>query len=121
MPSRVWSHLCDYATVDSSGKPSIIGEFDHIFAQNLPSQHPLFFVISKWNGNNHEMFSHEVKLTSPSGREIARSARSHIIIAGTDNGDGNQITLDSFMMILIDEFGEYAIEIMIDENPVHIL
>ena len=42
MPSRVWSHLCDYATIDASGKATIVGEFDNIYVPGLPIQYPLF-------------------------------------------------------------------------------
>lgn len=121
MPSRVWSHLCDYATVDAGGKATIIGEFDRIFAPNVPIQHPLFFVISKWAGNDNESFSYQIRVISPSRKEVLKGPRSIIIVKGNGNSYGNHINIDSFMMINIEEFGEYAIEIIVNENPVHIL
>ncbi len=121
MPSRVWSHLCDYAAIDASGKATIVGEFDNINVPNLPIQYPLFFVISKWNGYSEESFTHSVRVTSPSGQEIAASPETNVTIRGAANGEGNHINADSFMMLPFQEFGEYAIEIMLNGNPVHIL
>ena len=121
MPSRVWSHLCDYATIDTSGKPTIIGDFDHINARSLPMQFPLFFVISKWNGYGGEFFTHRVRLISPSGQEIASTEEVNVTINGTGSSDGNHVNIDSFMMMQLHEFGEYAIEILLNANPVHIL
>ena len=121
MPSRVWSHLCDYATVDGSGKPTIVGDFDNINVPNLPIQFPLFFVISKWNGYGGENFTHRVRVIAPSGQEIATSSQMNITIQAALNHEGNHINVDSFMMLTFYEFGEHAIEIMLNENPVNIL
>ena len=121
MPSRVWSHLCDYATIDGSGKPMIIGDFDNINVPNLPIQLPLFFVISKWVGYGGETFTHYIRIISPSGREISSSSPVNVTIQPGPNDDGNYLDLDSFMMLQFDEFGEYVIEIVLDGNTVHIL
>jgi hypothetical protein len=121
MPSRVWSHLCDYATIDGNGKPTIVGDFDNINIPNVPFQLPLFFVISKWVGYGGETFTHRVRIISPSGREISSSSPVTVTIQPGVHDDGNHLNLDSFMMLLFDEFGEYAIEIVLDGNPVCIL
>jgi hypothetical protein len=121
MASRVWSHLCDYATVDPNGKTTIVGEFDNIFAQALPVQYPLFFVVSKWSGSNGESFTHQIRISAPSRREILKSQLINITIQGMDNSDGSHINIDTFMMFPITEFGEYSIEILINGNLVHIL
>jgi hypothetical protein len=120
MPSRVWSHLCDYATIDANGKPTIVGDFDRIHARNLPIQFPLFFVISKWSGYNQEYFTHQVRVISPSGQQISTTEEVGVTMRAR-GGDGNHINIDSFMMVQFHEFGEYAIEILLDSNPVHIL
>ena len=121
MPARIWSHLCDYATIDGSGKPTIIGDFDNIHAPSLPIQMPIFFVISKWNGYEGETFSHSIRVISPSRLEVAGSPPVEVTVQAGPKGDGNHISLDSFMMLQFDEYGEYAIEILLDGNPVHIL
>jgi hypothetical protein len=121
MPSRVWSHLCDYATIDANGKPTIVGDFDRINANSVPIQFPLFFVISKWNGYSGEYFTHRVRVVSPSGQEISSTEEVNVMIQAMGSGDGNHVNIDSFMMMQLHEFGEYAIEILLNGDPVHIL
>ncbi len=121
MPSRVFSHLCDYATIDASGKPTIVGDFDRINARSLPIQFPLFFVISKWNGYGGEQFTNRVRVVSPSGQQLAITQEFNIPIRDMGGNDGNHVNIDSFMMLQLQEFGEYAIEILLNGNPVHIL
>lgn len=121
MPSRVWSHICDYAALDANGKAMIIGEFDHIYSQGVPLKFPLFFVTTKWNGNDKETFTHQVRITSPSRKQIANSGLANVTIKGNVEGIGNHTNVDGFMLVDFPEFGEYAIEILLNGNPVHIM
>lgn len=120
MPSRVWSHLCDYAAIDANGKPTIIGDFDRIHARSMPIQFPLFFVISKWSGYHGEYFTHRVRVVSPSGQQVSSTEEVGVTMRAR-GADGSHVNIDSFMMVQFHEFGEYAIEILLDGNPVHIL
>jgi hypothetical protein len=121
MPSRVWSHLCDYAALDSNMKATIVGEFDEIFAAGVPLKFPLFFVITKWTGSDKETFIDQVRLVSPSRQQIAISSPNTVMIQGRRDGIGQHISLAGFMAIDLPEFGEYSLELLIDGNPVHIL
>ena len=121
MPSRVWSHICDYATMDASQKASIVGEFDVIFGRTVPVRHPFFFVVSKWNGYDKEQFTLEVRVTSPSRRIIANSGDANITIVGGANGEGYYIAINAFLMIEFREFGEHSIEFVLNGNAVHFL
>ena len=38
-------HFCDAANIDSNGKVSILGIFDRMFFQTLPSKYPKFTVV----------------------------------------------------------------------------
>ena len=121
MPSRVWSHICEYAAVDASGKATIIGEFDSIHTQGVPLKFPLLFAVVKWNGNDKETFTHQVRITSPSGKQVAISGLTNVAIKGNVQGIGNHTNVDGFMMIDLLELGEYAIEILLNGDPVHIM
>lgn len=121
MPSRVWSHICDYAAIDANGKAMIVGEFDHIFTQSVPLKYPILYVSTKWNGNDKETFTHAVRITSPSSKQISMSKPVQITIRGNVQGMGNHINIDAFMLVDFPEFGEYAIEILLDGNPIHIM
>ena len=122
MPSRVWSHLSDYAMIDASGKASIIGEFDLIYAATLPAQHPMLFVTSKWIGFENESFTHQVRITSPSKKEVSKGPRSTIIMQTRPGAhDSMHINFDAFLLTSFEEYGEYAIDIIVNNDVVHIL
>ncbi len=121
MPSRIWSHLCDYATVDASGKTTIVGEFDHIFAPSIPFGYPLLFVVSKWNGSQGESFTEQVKIMSPNRSEIAATPVNTVVIDKVTDGIGIHTAVNAFMMVQLPKYGEYSIEILINNVPVHIL
>jgi hypothetical protein len=121
MPVRVWSHICDYAAIDASGKPTIVGEFDRIYAPAFPMRHPFFFVISKWSGSIGETFTHRVRVSSPNRQVLAESAETTITMRGEGESDSNHIAVDAFMMLEFPKSGEYSIDILINKLPVHVL
>ena len=110
MPSRVWSHLCDYAAIDARGKPTIIGEFDRVFSPSSPVLYPLFFVITKWSGSENETFTEQVKIVSPNKSQIAVGPLNTVTITRATEGIGNHVTVGMFMMVEFPKFGEYSIE-----------
>ena len=121
MPSRVWSHISDYAAMDANGKAMIIGEFDQIFAKNVPIKYHLLYVSVKWSGSDKETFTHAIRITSPSRNQIAVSNTIQTTINGGVQGIGNHVSVNAFMMVDLPDFGEYAVEILLDGNPVHIM
>ena len=121
MPSRVWSHICDYAAIDANGKAMIIGEFDRINAQSAPVQHLLFFVVIKWAGVDQETFTHRVRITDPNRNTVVEGQPHIVTIRGGEKGEGNHVSVEGFMMTVFKEFGEYSVEILLDDLPVHIL
>jgi hypothetical protein len=121
MPSRVWSHICDYAAIDANGKAMIIGEFSGINAKSAPVQHPLFFVVIKWAGVDQETFIHRVRITDPNRNTIVESPPENVTIRGGEKGEGGHISIHAFMMTVFKKFGEYSVEILLDDLPVHIM
>ena len=121
MPSRVWSHICDYATIDANNKASIMGEFDIVFSPSLPIQYPFFFVVSKWTGYTGEQFTLGVRITSPSRRIITNSGEVNIVIQGSAQGEGNHISVNAFLIVEFQEFGEHSVEFVLNGNAVHFL
>jgi len=121
MPTRIWSHLCEYATVDMNGRASIFGEFNKIFVQNIPAKHPIFFVITKWGGYPNEEFTHQTKFISPSGKVLVATREIKTKIRESVNSEGFHIIIDSFVMVDIPEYGEYAIDIIVNGTPTYIM
>ncbi len=121
MASRVWSHLCDYASTDTNGKASIIGEFDRVFARQVPFTYPFFYVSAKWEGNDGEQITLGVRITAPSKKVVGEVTTSPITIKSMDGGIGAHINNNSFIGFPFTEFGEYAIELLLNGNVVHIM
>ena len=57
--------LCDHSTADASGKLSIIGVFDNIFAHRFPAVHPTMFLVLRLElsfSDNHRSHKIQVRL-----------------------------------------------------------
>jgi len=122
MPSRVWSHVCNYATQGRGGMVSIIEEFDTIGFPSMPAHYPFFQVASKWEGSEDESFVYGVRVTTPHRAVLyevpgqAVTIRKHVAFAQPAS-----FLVSGFAGALFPEFGEYAVELLIDNLPVHIL
>ena len=42
-------HFCDHASMSTDGKLNLVGIFEGLFAQDMPTQHPQMFVLSRLN------------------------------------------------------------------------
>lgn len=61
---------CDYALVSQEGKLSIIGIFDRIFVQNLPTQHPSMSIVVVAQGAPAADHKIRLVINGPSGKKI---------------------------------------------------
>ena len=61
---------CDYALTSQEGKLSVMGIFDRIFVQNLPTTHPTMCFVVVAQGE--PKVEHKIKLVivSPSGKKM---------------------------------------------------
>ena len=75
--------LADAATVDASGKLSILGIFDHIGVAQFPAQHGRITLILRFTAGTSEIGSHEVhiRMSDPGGAEVL-SLNGEIQLAG---------------------------------------
>lgn len=66
--------LADAATVDTSGKLSVLGIFDRIQAREFPARHGRISLVLRFSAAVGEVGSHqvEIRLRGPSGQEILR-------------------------------------------------
>lgn len=121
MPVNIWSHLCDYATVDhGSRKATIVGEFDRINARTVPATHPFMAVATKWAVEDGEQFAQGVRIVSPSGETLAEAPQQPIqasVPAG--RREGTYTHINYFMGTTFQEYGTYLIEVLIDGEVDH--
>ncbi len=111
--------LCDAAT-DSQGKLNILGAFDAIYAQEMPTIHPQCAIALRLRLNPAEHVAHKLNLTivGPTGESIIPP------FAANFSGGLDQLresTAVNFIFNLqglkIDKCGTYSINLAIDDVP----
>lgn len=134
MPSRVWSHVCSFATIDHFGRVSIIEEIDTFYATQLPAMQPTLYVISKWEGYNGEAFTLQLRMGSPVAgqagwpdyfRELPAQhfaiGQNYAHIAKVPHIEKYSFALVSMFTLTFTEFGDYPIEFLLDGGLVHVM
>jgi hypothetical protein len=72
-----WAFICDYALIDASGKLSILGIFDRLFAANFPAAHPMLYVVASWVAPPGTVAIVELRYWSPAG-DLIGAAQQHV-------------------------------------------
>ena len=64
--------LADAATIDASGKLSILGIFDRIGVSQFPAQHGRITLVLRFTAGTSEIGSHDVhiRMSDPGGAEV---------------------------------------------------
>ena len=64
--------IADAATIDSSGKLSILGIFDRIGTSSFPARHPRMVLIIRFIAAMNETGQHQIGITlrDPAGKEL---------------------------------------------------
>lgn len=61
--------ICDYASISQDNKLSIIGIFEQIYVQKLPSQHPQMFIVGILKGQSGKKDDLTLSITTPTGKD----------------------------------------------------
>ncbi len=120
MAEIIWVHMCDYAFSDRSGKSSIIGEFDRIFAAKFPIKFAQLFVVLKIHLAQAERFTLETVIRAPDGHTIASSTVPEERMM-PNPGSQNAVFNFGFYMLIFPEPGEYSVDIRVNGTTVHVL
>ena len=83
--------LCDFALTSKEGKLSIIGMFDRIFAQKIPTTYARFFVVAVLTGQSESEHKVSLSIKDPQGNEVLSQAKEIRIKLGSQ-GRSNIIT-----------------------------
>ncbi len=116
MPVIKYAHICEYARAEASGTVSIIGIFDAIHVPACPARFPILHVITNLVGRQGEDFQFYSRIAAPDGKviQVVQPVR---IRFEQDNARVSQI--NGYMGVIFPLFGEYTVEILIDEIVVH--
>jgi hypothetical protein len=118
MPVIKYAHICEYARAEASGTVSVIGIFDTIQVASCPARFPLLHVISNLSGQRGEEFNFSTRIAGPDGQVLQSVHPVHIRFE-QDNSRTSQI--NGYMGLVFPTFGEYTVEILIDEMVVYTL
>lgn len=116
MPIIKYAHICEYARVDGGGTVTIIGIFDAIHVPSCPLRFPLLHVITNLFGQKGEEFTFSTRIAAPDG-SIIQTVQPVRIRLEQDNSRLSQI--NGYLGTLFPVFGEYTVEILVDETVVH--
>lgn len=108
--------LCDAATADM-GKLSMLGAFDTIGTQKMPTVHPQCAIALRVRFDSIERGEHRiaVNVVDADGRHIIPSANGTMNINfpdGQSSGSANLIL--NIHGLKLDRYGEYSIDLAID-------
>ena len=123
--------LADAATIDASGKLSILGIFDRIGVVQFPAQHGRVSLVLRFTAGTSEIGSHEVhiRMSDPGGAEVlslngemqlvgGRSARDVIRVPHILNLDGLVFTRPGMYSFDVKVDGEHHVSLPLSvEGP----
>ena len=119
MPAINWAFLCDYASIDASGKAYIIGTFEYIRVPSLPRRWPQIYVAMEIQTGSSETFELSAVICSPSGKEISKK----IIIPFKSTDFGNKVKKGfatfTFFNTNFTEEGEHHIQLYLNDTFIH--
>ena len=106
----VYSITCDDVRIEMGNKLSLMGLFENIFFQTVPSALLKFAVVNHWVGNGN--FETHVKILAPDRKEVVVSAPSKFTIEV--NGYADNVTF--FTNVNFERTGAHIIQIYLDGN-----
>ncbi len=110
--------IADAATIDSSGKLSILGIFDRIGTSSFPARHPHMVLILRFIAALNETGTHQIGITlkDPAGKEVVGVDGEMQLGLGPAGGGGgirvpHVLHLDGLVFPVP---GQYAFDVRVD-------
>ena len=115
----VYSIMCDDVRIEMGNKLSLMGLFENVFFQALPSTLLKFAIVNHWVGVGQ--FETHVKVLSPDRKELVLSTPSKFSIE--TNGYADNVTF--FTNVSFDQQGAHLVQVYIDgqlaaERPLYV-
>jgi len=111
--------LCDAATVDVAGKLNVLGAFDTIFANSMPTVYPQCALALRIRFENIERGEHKVAVNfvDIDGKHIMPTAMGTINVSFADQErSGSANLIFNIQMLKLANEGEYSIDLAIDSR-----
>jgi hypothetical protein len=110
-------NVCDFATVDMSGKLTMVGVFDRIHAVSAPMAYGTFSLAIRLRFENIEEGQKRIKLSfvDSDGQQIVPSLEANILVQTPPQESSSTIHfVTTVMQLIFPKFGEYAVHLAID-------
>ncbi|MBU1044798.1 MAG: hypothetical protein KJ915_10430 [Candidatus Omnitrophica bacterium] len=109
-----FSFLCDYSSVSREGKLSMNGIFENINVHQLPTHHPLMFIVANISGvNNKDKFTCELVADDQSQKQIASISQEVKVDPKRNFG-----FIGQFVNVRYEAAGNYLIKFYIDNKEI---
>lgn len=110
------SAICEYVSIDNTGKLNLLGIFDAINATSFPVTVSKMYLVLVVHGENNEIGEHDVilKLTGANGKNLIDPGLFKFNLNQGINPSSNVII--DFNNLQIPSAGDYLFEIAVDEN-----
>ena len=110
--------IADAATIDNSGKLSILGIFDRIGTSSFPARHPRMVLVLRFIAALNETGKHRIWITlrDPTGKEVV-GVDGEMQLGPGPAGDGGGIRVPHVLHLdglVFPVPGQYAFDVRVD-------
>ncbi len=110
LPDLQSSLICDDVRQERNGKFILIGLFDGLAVQNLPTHFPKICVVNRWCCGEGE-FKQKTRILAPDGRTIAEGRDIGLKLASAEQ---TATSVEIFLNTALETEGTYWIEVLLD-------
>jgi hypothetical protein len=108
--------LCDFAS-DEHGKLTVVGAFDSIFANKMPTAHPACSVAARLRFDRIEEGEHKVRVdvVDEDGKPVVSRLDGQISVHMRENVSSSAVNLVLHLQrVKFEKYGQYSINLAID-------
>lgn len=109
-PDLQSSLICDDVRQERNGKFILIGLFDGLAVQNLPTRFPKICVVNRWCCGEGG-FTQKTRMIAPDGRTIAEGRDVAINLASTEQ---TATSVEIFINTALETEGTYWVEVLLN-------
>ena len=112
--------IADAATIDSSGKLSVLGIFDRIGTSSFPARHPRMVLVLRFIAALNETGTHQIgiSLKDPAGKEVV-GIDGEMQLSPGPTGGGGGIRVPHVLHLnglVFPVPGQYAFDVLVDRQ-----
>lgn len=105
--------LCDHALTSKEGKLSVIGIFDRMFVQKIPTSFARFFVVAVLIGDPNSQHNVSLSIKDPQGNEVLTQVKKIAIKLGST---GRSNILTDIVNTPLQATGEYEVRLILGDK-----